>query len=76
MIGRVVEVISEQTLGQFFKERIFGPLSMHDTLFTVSEHTAPRLCDIYMRKGQKPGDEYRATMQQPMSAATYECSNL
>ena len=57
VLGRIVEVIGGQTLGQFLKQRIFVPLSMCDTRFTVSEQTAPRFCDIYMRKGQRPGAE-------------------
>jgi len=51
----VIEVISGQTLGQFLNQNIFVPLSMGDTSFTVSEQTKPRFCELYMRKGQKPG---------------------
>lgn len=35
VLGRVVEVVSEQTLDQFFLEKIFNPLSMNDTAFSV-----------------------------------------
>jgi CubicO group peptidase (beta-lactamase class C family) len=35
VLGRVVEVIASKTLGQFFEERIFGPLKMADSGFWV-----------------------------------------
>jgi CubicO group peptidase (beta-lactamase class C family) len=39
VLGRLVEVISGQTLGQFLQQEIFGPLGMVDTGFVVpAEH--------------------------------------
>ncbi|NDE78710.1 MAG: class A beta-lactamase-related serine hydrolase [Chitinophagaceae bacterium] len=35
LLGCLVEVISGKTLDQFFKERIFEPLGMQDTYFTI-----------------------------------------
>ena len=35
VLGRVVEVISGKSLEEFFRERIFLPLGMNDTYFTV-----------------------------------------
>ena len=35
VLGRLVEVVSGQSLDEFFAERIFGPLGMTDTGFTV-----------------------------------------
>ena len=37
MLGRVVEVVSGQSLGQFLKARLFDPLGMKDTSFYVPE---------------------------------------
>ena len=37
ILGRVVEVASGQTLGAFFKDRLFDPLGMRDTAFTVPD---------------------------------------
>jgi CubicO group peptidase (beta-lactamase class C family) len=34
-LGRVVEILSGMTLDQFFKTRVFEPLGMKDTFFTV-----------------------------------------
>jgi CubicO group peptidase (beta-lactamase class C family) len=42
-LGRIVEILSGMTLDQFFKTRIFEPLGMKDTFFTVP---ANRLADV------------------------------
>ena len=47
VLGRVVEVISGQTLGAFFRERILGPLGMDDTSFAVPEAKLDRLASLY-----------------------------
>lgn len=43
VMGRVVEVASGKSLDQFFAERIFQPLKMKDTGFTVKGSDAGRL---------------------------------
>jgi CubicO group peptidase (beta-lactamase class C family) len=48
VLGRVVEVLSGQSLDTFFAERIFAPLGMTDTSFWVEEARAPRLASLYM----------------------------
>jgi len=35
VLGALVEAVSGQTLGAFFRQRIFEPLQMHDTFFQV-----------------------------------------
>src|SRR5438552_2323174 len=47
VVGRIVEVVSGQPLDEFFAERIFGPLGMSETRFTVSEEDAERLAFLY-----------------------------
>ena len=42
-LGRIVEIQSGMTLEQFFKTRVFDPLGMKDTFFTVP---ANRLADL------------------------------
>jgi CubicO group peptidase (beta-lactamase class C family) len=37
VLGRIIEVQSGKTLGQYFEERIFKPLGMIDTAFWVSD---------------------------------------
>jgi CubicO group peptidase (beta-lactamase class C family) len=48
VLGRVVEVISGQSLDAFFAERIFKPLYMADTGFYVPESKWDRLATLYM----------------------------
>jgi CubicO group peptidase (beta-lactamase class C family) len=43
ILGRVVEVISGKTLGEFLQERIFNPLQMTDTGFSVNEANLDRV---------------------------------
>ena len=47
VLGRLVEVLSGQTLDQFFAERIFQPLDMRDTGFHVPEDKWDRLTTLY-----------------------------
>ena len=54
VLGRVVEVASGQTLGSFFKARIFEPLGMVHTGFQVQPADAGRLANAYSTKSPKP----------------------
>lgn len=47
VLGRLVEVISGQTLEEFFAERILRPLKMTDTRWWVDEAAAPRTATLY-----------------------------
>ncbi|MEV4479022.1 serine hydrolase domain-containing protein [Micromonospora coxensis] len=47
VLGRLVEVISGQSLEEFFTERILTPLGMTDTRFWVDEPNAKRLAALY-----------------------------
>ncbi len=47
--GRLVEILSGQTLDEFFEQRIFKPLKMHDTGFWVPEDKQSRLPNCYER---------------------------
>jgi CubicO group peptidase (beta-lactamase class C family) len=47
VLGRLVEVISGQTLAGFFADRILGPLKMDQTRWWVDEADAPRLASLY-----------------------------
>ena len=52
VLGRLVEVISGETLPDFFQRRILGPLGMTDTAFHVPADKAGRLAAMY---APKPG---------------------
>jgi CubicO group peptidase (beta-lactamase class C family) len=47
VLGRLVEVVSGQSLDQFFAERILNPLKMSDTAFFVPESKWGRLAALY-----------------------------
>jgi CubicO group peptidase (beta-lactamase class C family) len=47
VLGRVVEVVSGQTLEEFFATRIFGPLGMNSTAFCATDTS--RLAALYAR---------------------------
>jgi CubicO group peptidase (beta-lactamase class C family) len=67
VLGRLVEVVSGQTLDEFFATRITGPLGMTDTAFWADEERAPRLGAVYTT-----GAEGRATRSDPFSAGHYQ----
>ena len=52
VLGRVVEIVSGMTLEDFFQKRIFGPLGMVDTGFTVPTAKRDRFAEIYRRNKQ------------------------
>jgi CubicO group peptidase (beta-lactamase class C family) len=56
VLGRVVEVLSGMTLGEFMKKRIFDPLGMSDTAFYCAPEKQDRLAALYV---PNPGDNRR-----------------
>jgi len=51
LLGYLVEVISGQSLEQFFAKEIFAPLDMHDSYFYLPEDKADRLVTLYADVG-------------------------
>jgi CubicO group peptidase (beta-lactamase class C family) len=47
VLGYLVEVISGKPLNLFFRERIFKPLKMKDTDYSVSKEKLNRVSDVY-----------------------------
>jgi CubicO group peptidase (beta-lactamase class C family) len=47
ILGRIIEVVSGQTLGTFLTERILAPLSMAETGFFTTEDNAGRLAEPF-----------------------------
>jgi len=52
VLGRIVEVISGQTLDEFLRQRVFEPLGMVDTGFFVADPDHERVAGLY---GAHPG---------------------
>ncbi len=56
VLGRLVEVLSGQTLDEFFAARIFAPLGMRDTSFGLRPEDDPAsLARLYLATPGKPG---------------------
>jgi CubicO group peptidase (beta-lactamase class C family) len=49
--GRLVETIAGQPLERYFRERIFTPLGMRDTFYTVPNDKRPRVVTVHRRTG-------------------------
>ena len=69
-LGRIVEILSGMTLEQFFTTRIFGPLGMKDTFFTVPAGRAADVAVAYTRSDNalvrpKPGAAARVEATGP-----------
>jgi CubicO group peptidase (beta-lactamase class C family) len=47
VLGYLVEVISKMSLDEFLSKRIFGPLKMQDTYFTLPQDKFSRLAKLY-----------------------------
>ena len=65
VVGRLVEVISHQSLDQFLAERIFKPLQMRDTHYYVPETKLSRFAVLY-----KPGVDQKIEIDEPPTAAS------
>jgi CubicO group peptidase (beta-lactamase class C family) len=50
LLGSLVELISGVSLDEFFRTRIFEPLGMKDTYFTIPQAKALRLVNLYTEK--------------------------
>jgi CubicO group peptidase (beta-lactamase class C family) len=50
VLGRVIEVVSGQSLDNFFRERILDPLGMTDTEFWVESNKRDRFAELYFPK--------------------------
>jgi CubicO group peptidase (beta-lactamase class C family) len=61
-LGRIVEIVSGMSLEQFFKTRVFEPLGMKDTFFTVPANRMADLTVAYTK------GEHGLTRPQPAAA--------
>ena len=68
VLGRIVEVIAGKPFEQVLRERIFEPLGMSDTSFSVADDQLSRFCALYTRTDDTllrlvedaPGSRFRA----------------
>lgn len=51
-LGRIVEILSGTSLEQFFQQRIFSPLGMKDTFFTIPQERLTDVAALYTKTDQ------------------------
>jgi CubicO group peptidase (beta-lactamase class C family) len=67
-LGRIVEIVSDQTFDQFLRQRIFEPLGMADAFFHPSADRLPRVAAMYHRAD---GELRRVDTQNRLTNTTY-----
>jgi CubicO group peptidase (beta-lactamase class C family) len=73
VLCRIVEIASGMTIDRFMQQRLFDPLGMKDTGFTITAARQPRMAIMY-RRAQGGGFE-RLPDQSGLSSPTYfSCS--
>lgn len=65
-VGRIVEEVSGESLGTFFRSRIFLPLGMHDTSFELPDAKMARLVSLHRRRGNRLEGEARPSRYEPI----------
>ena len=65
VVGRLVEVMSGQSLDQYMQDKIFAPLGMTDTHFFLDDTKGGRLTAQY-----RPGDDKKIVLQDPGTDAS------
>jgi CubicO group peptidase (beta-lactamase class C family) len=55
VLGYLVEKLSGMKFGEFLRTRLFEPLGMHDTAFSVPEDKIERFASCYQPAGAGPG---------------------
>lgn len=53
VLGRIIEVVSEMSLSDYFKKNIFEPLGMEDTGFYLSKGKHNRIVPVYTQNQEK-----------------------
>ena len=69
VLGRLIEVLADQTLGEFLRERILVPLGMHDTAFHVPAHNHHRLAEAF---ATDPDSGVKTALLPVLKAPTFE----
>lgn len=65
VLGRLIEVLSGQTLGAFLTDRIFAPLGMVDTGFAVPEAQQHRIAEPFAKDPENGTDVALLNVRRP-----------
>ena len=69
ILGAVIEVLTDRTLGAYLKETIFDPLGMADTGFFVPAEKRDRVATLYhINDGMKPDGRDYPTQKPPFES--------
>ena len=75
VLCRIVEIASGMTIDRFMQQRLFDPLGMKDTGFTITAARQPRMAIMYRRAPGGAGGFERLPDQSGLSSPTYfSCS--
>ena len=76
-LGRVIEVVSGESLPDFLQARLFTPLGMRDTTFYPTKEQLPRLATSYTRANGalQPAEVYMFSGQDLTSHDRYPAAN-
>ena len=66
VMGYLVQKLSGMTFGEFLRTRLFEPLGMKDTFFSVPADKMDRFCSCYM-----PGKDGKLVIQDDAGKSTY-----
>jgi CubicO group peptidase (beta-lactamase class C family) len=58
VLGRVIEVVSNQTFFEFLKKELFGPLEMNETKFYLTKQERDRFQPLFINTGALKGFTY------------------
>lgn len=61
VVGKIIEVVSGRRLDAFLEERVFAPLGMKETAFTVPGTLVDRMPGLYNLKAGQPATKAPAT---------------
>ncbi len=81
VLGRLVEVVSGQTFGEYLQAKIFDPLGMSDTGFYAPAGKADHLADLYHLSAERvmtniTGDEHYGSSYSQKPALEYGGAGL
>ena len=69
-----MEVLSGMRFGEFLQQRIFGPLNMTDSSFTIAADSVSRLAQIYSPRGVRGGNFFAPATGPGLDVAPPEVS--
>lgn len=67
-VGYIIELLSGKTWEEFVQERIFTPLSMHSTIYTIAEMLQQSDCSVPFAEKRESNEIYKIPYYEEMGA--------